>query len=225
VRHEGHQVLMLGDEFAPVLAIQKWATNADLIAACARLGNLRPEWRTLDVTYGYGTFWNVWRPDDLTGCDINPAKSPIGYAVDFTALPFADRSFDAVVFDPPYKLNGKATDEIDERYGVDVPKKWQERMALLRAGAKECARVADKVLLVKCQDQVVSSVIRWQTRAVADEVEPLGFGLKHRFDFESFRPQPEGRAQLNPYACSSQLLVFERGWWWSDLPRPEKDAS
>jgi hypothetical protein len=50
----------------------------------------------------------------------------------------------------------------------------------------------------------------------------LGFGLRHRYDFESFRAQPDGRKQLNPQACSSQLLVFQRDWWWSDLPKPDR---
>lgn len=201
-----------------VPAIGEWPTNGHLIADCARLGYLRTEWRTLDPTYGYGTFWKVWQPDELVACDLNPDKSPIGYPVDFTNLPWDDKSFDAVVFDPPYKLNGTPSDTggVDERFGVDGPSyfRWQDRMQLIRDGARECARVARTMLLVKCQDQVVSSKIRWQTKAVAAEVEPVGFGLKARFDFLGGRPQPGGRRQINPQSRSSQLLVFERGWRW-----------
>lgn len=200
-----------------VRSIDKWLTNGHLIADCARLGYLRADWRTLDPTYGYGTFWKVWRPDDLTACDLDPLKSEHG-PVDFTHLPWPDRHFDAVVFDPPYKLNGTPTDSagIDERFGVADATRWQDRMALIRAGARDCARVSAAMLLVKCQDQVVSSKIRWQTKAVAEEVEPLGFGLRARFDFLGGRAQPGGRRQINPESCSSQLLVFERGWKWSD---------
>jgi hypothetical protein len=205
-----------------VLSINKWSTNGKLIYDCARIGLLHKEWSTLDVTYGYGTFWTDWRPDHLVACDLNPAKSPIGYSVDFTKLPFPTHHYDVVVFDGPYKLNGTPTDDVDERYGVDETATWQERMALLRAGARECARVARRMLLIKCQDQVVSSKIRWQTRAMCDEVEPLGWGLRARFDFLSRRAQPEGRNQINPASCSSQLLVFEWGWDWTDLtPQPE----
>lgn len=210
-----------------VQAIDRWATNGHLIADCARLGYLCPEWTTFDPTYGYGTFWSVWQPDVLVACDLVPDKSPLGRSVDFTSLrwagkPIPDQAFDAVVFDPPYKLNGTPRlDDMDERFGVHVPATWQERMKLIRDGARECARVAGRVLIVKCQDQVVSSKIRWQTRAVADEVEPAGFGLIARFDFLGGRPQPSGRRQINPRSCSSQLLVFGRGWEWTDLDMEE----
>ena len=203
-----------------VLAIDYWPTNGHLIADLARIGYLRREWRTLDPTYGYGTFWGVWQPDELVACDLLPEKSPIGYSVDFTALPFENRSFDAVVYDPPYKLNGTPSDTggVDERFGVDGERytRWQDRMTLIRAGARECARVTKTMLLVKCQDQVVSSKVRWQTKAVADEVEPLGFGLRARFDFLGGREQPGRRTQKNPRSRSSQLLVFQRGWKWEE---------
>lgn len=202
----------------PVLAIAKWPTNGHLIADCARLGYLRADDLVLDPTYGYGTFWKVWRPTNLIACDLDVTKSPMGEPIDFTALPFAHLGFDAVVFDPPYKLTGTPanTGGIDERFGVHAPARWQDRMELIAAGAAECARVCERTLLIKCQDQVVSSKIRWQTRMIADVVEPLGFGLRDRFDYLSHRAQPAGRRQINAHRGSSQLLVFERGWTWQE---------
>lgn len=200
-----------------VLAIQKWKSNAELIAACHHLDYLLDDWTILDPTYGHGTFWNAWRPRNLIACDLDVEKSPMRRSIDFTALPWFDESFDAVVFDPPYKLNGKPDDTgRDERSGVHERSTWQDRMRLIRAGAAECARVAETMLLVKVQDQVVSSKIRWQTKTVAEVIEPQGFGLRARFDFLSRRDQPSGRRQKNPHSCSSQLLVFQRGWKWSD---------
>lgn len=206
-------------EFArPVMAFGEWPSNAELIADCARLGYLHAGWRTLDPTYGHGTFWKLWRPDDLVACDLDPAKSLIGRAVDFTALPFPDRYFDAVVFDPPYKLNGTPDEAIDQRYGVHEPTRWQDRMALCRRGIEECARVlGEGYLLVKCMDQVCSGRKRWQTDEFTKHAERCGLGKVDRFDFPTYRPQPNGRRQIHARCNTSSLLVFQRGWWTSDL--------
>ena len=201
-----------------VLATSKWATNADLIADCATLGYLRPGWRTLDPTYGYGTFWQKWQPYPglLVACDLEKGKSPLGYGVDFRDLPWEDGAFDCVVFDPPYKLNGTPDEVVDERYGVETPRTWQERMELCRAGIKECARVYNGkgYFLVKCQDQVSSGKVRWQTIDFTAAAEECGLGLVDRFDFLGGRPQPEGRRQVHARRNSSQLLVFKSGWRW-----------
>ncbi len=195
----------------PVLSIDEWADNGHLIADVARLGFLYG--RVLDCTYGYGTFWGEYLPDDLWACDAVPHKSPIGEPADFRALPFPSRFFDCVVFDPPYKLNGTPDEAVDERYGVDVPKTWQDRMDLIAHGVVECARVLDKgYLLVKCQDQVSSGKVRWQTELVTDAAKVMRLGRVDRFDFLGGREQPEGRAQKHARHNSSQLLVFKRGW-------------
>lgn len=196
-----------------ILAIDKWATNADLIADCATLGYLGDR-RTLDPTYGYGTFWQKFRPSDLTASDLDPAKSPIGYSVDFTRLPWEDGEFHDVVFDGPYKLNGNPsdTDGVDERYGVHRYTDWRDRMGLLEAGVKECARVCSGFLLVKCQDQVCSGKVRWQTDILTAAVAGAGFGKVDRLDFLSYRPQPNGRRQVHARRNASTLLVFKRGW-------------
>ena len=196
----------------PILAISKWANNGALIADCASLGYLRKEWRTLDPTYGYGTFWNDWRPDVLIGTDIIPGLSPTHPAsIDFTALPWGNGSFDAVVFDPPYKLNGTPTEEVDARYGVHEVATRDERMQLIRNGITECARVlGDGYLLAKCQDQVNGGKVRWQTIDFTNHATTLGLGLVDRFDFLSYRPQPSGRRQVHARRNASTLLVFKR---------------
>jgi hypothetical protein len=198
---------------SPVMAIDDWPSNADLIRDCARLGYLRSDWRTLDPTWGYGAFWTLWLPDELWASDLNPAKSPVGESVDFRDLPWADRFFDAVVFDAPYKLNGTPTEDVDERYGVHVPTEWRERMAMIRDGITECARVlGDGCLLVKCQDQVCSGKVRWQTVDFTNHAMSLGLGLVDRLDFLSYRPQPHGRRQVHARRNASTLLVLKREW-------------
>lgn len=194
-----------------VKAFDRYASNGDLMLACRRLGYLSDSMSILDVTYGWGTFWKEWRPPRLVGHDLNPEKSPggrhpgndgrtgevipapipPGRPVDFRRTPYPDRAFQAVVFDGPYKLNGTPSkDDVDARYGVEVPARWQDRMTLLEQGAREAARVASEIALVKCQDQVVSRDKRWQTRVLADVVEAEGFTLLDMLHKEGGRPQP-----------------------------------
>jgi hypothetical protein len=100
----------------PVLSIDRYRHNGELIAAVARLGYLRPEHHVLDPTHGKGVWWRTWQPNKLTAHDIDPAKAPDGPA-DFTALPYPDDHFDAVAFDPPYKLCLDAETEVLTRRG------------------------------------------------------------------------------------------------------------
>lgn len=191
-----------------ILATTAWPTNGHLIADCARLGYVGG--RVLDPTWGLGTFWTEYLPDDLWACDGNPDKSPVGEGVDFRALPFPSRFFDCVVFDPPYKLNGTDQGE-GERYGTEQPTRWQDRMELIAHGTVECARVLGSgYLLVKCQDQVCGGKMRWQTELVTDAARIMGLGRVDRFDFLGGRPQPNGRSQQHARHNASQMVVFTR---------------
>lgn len=196
-----------------IQSIGRWATNGELIADVARLGWITDDLTVLDTTYGRGRFWTRYRPAQLVGVDIDPAKSLTGESVDFRCLPWPERAFDVVVFDPPYKLSGTPRlGDFDAAYGVDVPASWRDRMRLIAEGAAECARVARRHLLVKCQDQVVSGQMRWQTDVVTEVVTARGFRKADRFDFVSGgRRQPEGRGQAHARHPASQLLVFTRG--------------
>ena len=198
------------DRSDPVVAAKAWPTNGHLVADVARLGYLRASDRVLDPTYGEGVWWREWRPAGLVAHDLNPAKAPDG-ARDFRDLGYPRASFDAVAFDPPYKLNGTPDEDTDARYGVDVPGTVAERMALIFAGCTEAARVLTRrgVLLVKCQDQVVSGAVYWQTDEITWHVDSLGFDKVDRFDLlGGGRPQPAGRAQQHAYGRPSSLLVF-----------------
>lgn len=211
------------DDDQPIASWGDWQTNGHLIADIARLGWLNPNDRILDATYGLGTFWTEWKPDPiapavgrLMGVDINPSKSCNGVGVDFTNLPYPRPMFDVVVFDPPYKLNGTPDETVDERYGVEVATKWQDRMELIERGVVECARVSKDRLLVKVMDQVCSGKVRWQTTMVINRVEGLParddgrvWRLADRFDMiGSARKQPGGRTQRHSYGRGSTMLVF-----------------
>lgn len=189
-------------------------TNARLITDVRDLGYLNEKSTVLDPTYGEGGFWKDWCPDRLTATDLNPALAPNGIE-DFRALTFDDESFEVVVFDPPYKLNGTASDwgGMDERYGVNDNVPVGARMELIYAGLDECARVAARYLMVKCQDQVCSGRVVWQSSLVVNHVEQVWpFDLVDRLEVFGYRVQPPGRRQLHARQSTSSLLIFERGY-------------
>jgi hypothetical protein len=193
-----------------VLALDDRATNSALMIACRDLGYIDD--RVLDLTYGLGTFWRDWVPENLIASDLDPAKSPIGHPVDFTATGYDDQLADTVVLDPPYKLAGRATAKVDGRYGIDDYMSVEARHQLIRDGITEAARIIAPGghLLLKCQDQVCSGRVHWQTRIFADHAETVGFTLIDALLFPSFRPQPEGRSQVHARRNYSTLLVLRR---------------
>lgn len=203
-----------------ILSADNWNTNSDLIADVAALGFIRKEWTTLDPTYGKGNFWNKWQPDVLVGSDIDLELSPAGKSIDATNLPYADRSFDVVSLDPPFKQNGTSTGKgpasSDKAYGVHVAATRDSRLGLMLAMMDEGSRVADKRLLMKLQPQVVSGKKLWQDHIVWQHGESLGWRLLDQFYFLGRRKQPEknidgsDRRQVHSRTNYSSLMIFTR---------------
>lgn len=102
---------------------------------------------------------------------------------------------------------------MDDSYGIRSPSSWQDRHALIRAGIDECARVLRPGghLLIKCQDQVCSGRVRWQTREFADHAEGLGCTLVDALLLVGHRQQPPGRRQVHARRNYSTLLVCRKG--------------
>lgn len=205
---------------AEILAIGGYRNNAELIVAARDLGYIHG--RVLDPTWGLGRFWTLWMPDELVPLDLDPVKSPSGIPADFRDLRWARTGeFDTVVLDPPYKLNGRpgrggpATSDSD--YGVDKYRTADQRMQLIRDGITECARVLAprrrgrprSHLLLKCQDQVNSGRVVWQTIEFPQHAETVGLRLVDRLDLVGGRAQPPGSRQQHARRNHSTLLVFE----------------
>lgn len=192
--------------------------NAQLIRDVAELGYLQKDWTTLDPTYGKGRFWRLWQPHpwNLHTSDTDPESDSM-YAFDFTAMPWDDGKFDAVVFDPPYKLNGTGGSHAsDEGYGV--ADEWggvEGRHNLIFAGIEECVRVLKPkgILLVKCQDQVCSGNVVWQDRMIVSFVES-SFDWKmtniDKLFVHGGIPQPAGRRQVHARRNYSTALIFRK---------------
>jgi len=185
-----------------------WKSNADLIADVAALGWLNG--RVLDLTHGEGVFWRRWQPDHLTTNDLHkPADH--NHDARHPLPPDWVGAYDAVVFDPPYKLNGTPTD--DDRYGVDRKATMDERIDLITVGS---ARAAEAVagggwLHIKVQSQISGGRYRDQVGHVAGLFSDGAFRLRAVWYFVSRpRPQPAGRRQVNPRNNVSQLLSFNR---------------
>jgi hypothetical protein len=149
-----------------------FGTNADLIAEVAPLyltGSV------LDTTYGRGMWWRRFTPEPFAWHD----EAIDG--VDFRALPHADRSWDSVCFDPPYVPrhgNDDATMPRDQdfrrRYGLEQPRSELELRALIAEGMAECARVARRWLLVKCNDYCNGRQLHLGHVRVLDHANRLG---------------------------------------------------
>ena len=202
----------------PVMAVGKWSTSAELVRDVVRLGYIKKTDDVLDCTYGEGTFWRAWTPSVLVASDLKPKHSSVK-KVDFRKMPWPDDRFDVVVFDPPYKLNGTPSDP-DVRYGADDVMSWQARHQLIREGLSECARVLKPkgILLLKCQDQVSSGQVRWQTIEFTNHAtQECGLKLEDWLLPMGSRAQPprsrsDGTPSLQAHARRnySSLLVFSK---------------
>jgi len=191
---------------ADVLAITDWKTNGAMIADVARLGYISQSDSTLDATYGQGTWWTDFQPYVLVAHDLRLDS------VDFRSLPHPDNEFDVVAYDPPYKLNGTPSGPADSRYGVDQPMSVRDKMNLIYSGLVECSRVCAPggILLVKCQDQVVSGAVRWQSFELVSLGAVLNLRLEDMLLFPSYRPQPPGKRQVHARRNYSTLLIFRK---------------
>jgi hypothetical protein len=87
-----------------MLAATRWPSNAELIRDLAdKLGYLEPDKLTLDPTFGLGIFWKLWRPHP--GMLITHHRPDDG--LDFRSLPYPDRHFKQIAYDPPYCVDAE----------------------------------------------------------------------------------------------------------------------
>ena len=178
----------------PVMAAYEWPSNASLIAACARLGYLKPTDRILDPTYGGGGWWKLWQPAEGALICHSRLTAP---EFDYRHLPHRDSTFDAVTFDPPYVApGGRATSTLDgmnAQYGMhDTPATPAENQAVNNAGLAECARVLKPggYLITKCMDYVWSGKLQIGTHWTLCAGLGLGLELVDRLEHVG-RPRPQ----------------------------------
>lgn len=181
-----------GPADGPVLAAERWPSNADLIVDCVRLGYLRPHWLVLDPTFGRGVWWKRWQPAQL----ITHHRPSDGS--DFRNLPYPDGHFDAACYDPPYVARGGRRagtfTDMNERFGlVDAPGTPAALQELINAGLDEMIRVVRPGgnILVKCQDYVSSGRLWLGTHWTLSHALTQGLEVLDRFEHV-------GRARTQP---------------------------
>jgi hypothetical protein len=125
----------------------------------------RPK-RILDATVNGGRFWRGTKRK-IVGLDIASTHGP-SVVGDNTQMPFADRQFDVVVYDPPHVPNQGKDDQKDftVRFGLGgrSPKEHGYNFAYLYpAFVREAYRVlrVDGLLLCKITDYVHNHQYQW----------------------------------------------------------------
>lgn len=105
--------------------------------------------KVLDPCCGSRMFWfNKQHPDVVFGdkrteqhtlCDGRILRIEPDVTLDFRALPYGDRTFKLVVFDPPHLVRAGPKSWLAAKYGK-LGADWRDD---LRAGFAECFRVLD----------------------------------------------------------------------------------
>jgi hypothetical protein len=141
------------------------------------------ESKIADVTFGKGVFWkNI----DTSLFDLHP--SDIRNGIDCRKLPYADATFDVVVFDPPYMHTPGGTahnghQNFEQYYANNGSsnhplKKYHEAVLdLYFSAADEAWRIlrVEGRYIVKCQDEVCANQQRLTHVEIINELGIKGF--------------------------------------------------
>lgn len=187
------------------------AAFAEIMTTYANVGD-----RVLDATWDRGVFWKDLDALGVLAYDrvTNDLHKSADYAYEFQSFPqdWAS-SFDVVVFDPPYKLNGGTTNSshyTTQRYGnlsmnyQLVPKYYEEGCAevhrILRPGG---------IMVLKTQDQVVSGKFMFLTNLTVTNWCTMFDRMVDEIIVKSTpRKQPDGRRQVHIRAGHSTFQVW-----------------
>lgn len=135
----------------------------------------------LDVTYNRGVMWKGtdYRPHRM---DIN-ADLDLDTVGDFTAMPFADGSFDVIVFDPPHLPTAAASKNSskvwEQRYGItngDSMRSGTNVSPMFLPFATEASRVLRPggIVIAKIADLTHNHRYEWQHIDFVNAVREAG---------------------------------------------------
>lgn len=123
--------------------------------------------KILDCTYNKGVMWKNtdYKPIRM---DIDPSLPNIDVVADFKKMPFEDKSFDIIVFDPPHLPSDIGCSSVyKEMYNTDKFDEGRERYnisSVFKSFLTEAKRVLVKngIILAKLADLVHSHIYQWQ---------------------------------------------------------------
>jgi hypothetical protein len=161
----------------------------------------------VDLTYGAGRFWKAPHPPGLmlTSNNIDP-NAPTDLHVDFTATGLPDRSYDAVIWDPPHLPHLAPTSFMAQRYGT--VRSSAAFQTMIEDGAREAWRIARVGIIVKLTDFPNGGeylpLTSWAYEALG--VRPCY--VMHTVGRPS--PRPKGEIGRVPRNNGADWLVFRR---------------
>lgn len=127
-----------------------------------------------DVTYGRGVFWQ-----QIDKGKYIVLESDLQTGVDFHYLPYAPRTIDVLILDPPY-MHGGATvkDSINQCYRNENTS-HESVIRLYAGGILEAARVLKQggLILVKTQDEIESGKQRLSHIEIIQLLELFGYSI------------------------------------------------
>jgi SAM-dependent methyltransferase len=155
-------------------------TDAELLEKMLGFYPHKTPGRILDATVNRGRFW-VGSSRPVTGMDIDPKHKP-DIVGDHNNMPFADRSFDVIVYDPPHIPNqGKdKRKDFNKRFGLVVtasPEQGYNLSHLYPPFLSEAYRVLrkDGVLFCKIADYVHGHKFQWAHVEIITAASSIGF--------------------------------------------------
>ncbi len=173
-------------------------SNADLIREASRLW-IPDGAKVVDLSYGRGVFW---AKTDTTRFQLtsNDIATEAEWNEDYTALPFADDSYDVAVIDPPYSHDSTTTATAGRYRGE--PRSHEAIMDDYAAAMAEANRIVvpNGKLFVKAQDEVSSSAQRWSHIEIYDTAAKLGMEAVDLFVLVPDATTPGGRWETQHHA-------------------------
>ncbi|MGH9862053.1 MAG: class I SAM-dependent methyltransferase [Candidatus Acidiferrales bacterium] len=175
----GAQETLRESRYVPLASVWE-GEDAELLEKMLSFYPRRPPRRILDATVNEGRFWRgSKRP--VIGMDIDPSHRPpiVG---DNTNMPFRDKSFDVVVYDPPHVPNqGKdKSKDFNTRFGLALRSSRQNGYNFSHTYPpflQEAYRVlrAEGILLCKISDYIHDHQYQWAHVDFVQAAKAAGF--------------------------------------------------